>query len=189
MVVQQDGPPIRRATTACSRWCSQTKYSARPHLGTRRRAYSTRAGTSVVTPPEVTPASRLESPVAGRVSMRGGTPGARLAARARTGNPPRRRVMTDMTTLDDAASLGAKEHGLTVISTLRADGTIQSSVVNAGVMRHPLAEQTVLAFVSYGRVKLANLRVRPQLSGCDCCCVRRSQRPAVAMTTGRNTTR
>ena len=69
-----------------------------------------------------------------------------------------------MTTLDDAAQLGAKEQGLAVISTLRADGTIQSSVVNAGVMRHPLVERPVLAFVSYGKVKLANLRTRPQLT-------------------------
>jgi PPOX class probable F420-dependent enzyme len=69
-----------------------------------------------------------------------------------------------MTTLDDAAQLGAKEQGLAVISTLRADGTIQSSVVNSGVMRHPLVEQSVLAFVSYGKVKLANLRARPQLT-------------------------
>ena len=69
-----------------------------------------------------------------------------------------------MTTLDDAAQLGAKEQGLAVISTLRADGTIQSSVVNAGVMRHPLVEQRVLGFVTYGKVKLANLRVRPHLT-------------------------
>jgi PPOX class probable F420-dependent enzyme len=69
-----------------------------------------------------------------------------------------------MTTLDDAARLGAKEQGLAVISTLRADGTIQSSVVNAGVMRHPLVDHPVLTFVSYGKVKLANLRARPQLS-------------------------
>ena len=69
-----------------------------------------------------------------------------------------------MTTLDDAAQLGAKEHGLAVISTSRADGTIQSSLVNAGVMRHPLVEQSVLAFVTYGKVKLANLRARPQLT-------------------------
>jgi PPOX class probable F420-dependent enzyme len=67
-----------------------------------------------------------------------------------------------MTTLDDVAQLGAREQGLAVISTLRADGTIQSSLVNAGVMRHPLAEHQVLAFVTYGKVKLANLRVRPQ---------------------------
>jgi len=51
-----------------------------------------------------------------------------------------------------------------VISTLRADGTIHSSVVNAGVMRHPLVEHPVLGFVTYGKVKLANLRVRPQLT-------------------------
>jgi PPOX class probable F420-dependent enzyme len=69
-----------------------------------------------------------------------------------------------MTTLEDAAQLGAKESGLAVISTLRADGTIQSSVVNSGVMRHPLVGQPVLAFVSYGKVKLANLRARPQLT-------------------------
>jgi len=69
-----------------------------------------------------------------------------------------------MTTLEDAARLGVKEQGLAVISTLRADGTIQSSVVNAGAMRHPLIEHSVLAFVSYGKVKLANLRARPQLT-------------------------
>jgi PPOX class probable F420-dependent enzyme len=69
-----------------------------------------------------------------------------------------------MTTLDDVAMLGAKEKGLAVISTLRADATIQTSLVNAGVMAHPLAEGQVLAFVTYGRVKLANLRVRPQLT-------------------------
>jgi PPOX class probable F420-dependent enzyme len=69
-----------------------------------------------------------------------------------------------MTTLDDAVELGAREHGLAVISTLRADGTIHSSVVNAGVMRHPLVEHPVLGFVTYGKVKLANLRARPQLT-------------------------
>jgi PPOX class probable F420-dependent enzyme len=69
-----------------------------------------------------------------------------------------------MTTLDDAGELGAREHGLAVISTLRADGTIHSSVVNAGVMRHPLVEHPVLGFVTYGKVKLANLRARPQLT-------------------------
>jgi len=69
-----------------------------------------------------------------------------------------------MTTLDDAGELVAREHGLAVISTLRANGSIQSSVVNAGVMRHPLVEHPVLGFVTYGKVKLANLRARPQLT-------------------------
>jgi hypothetical protein len=76
-----------------------------------------------------------------------------------------------MTTLDDAAQLGAKERGHAVISTLRGDCTISSSVVNVGVMTHPLVDQRVLGFVTYGWVKLANLRVRPKLtatfrSGC-----------------------
>ena len=69
-----------------------------------------------------------------------------------------------MATLADVAALGASESGLAVISTLRADLTIQSSVVNAGVMRHPLRDIEVVAFVTYGRVKLANLRERPQLT-------------------------
>lgn len=69
-----------------------------------------------------------------------------------------------MPTLDDVAELGREEQGLAVISTLRADDTIQSSLVNAGVMPHPLTGQPVLAFVTYGRVKLANLRDRPQLT-------------------------
>jgi PPOX class probable F420-dependent enzyme len=69
-----------------------------------------------------------------------------------------------MTTLQDAAALARDEHGLVVVSTLRADGTIQSSLVNAGVLPHPTTGETVLAFATYGRVKLANLRVRPQLA-------------------------
>jgi PPOX class probable F420-dependent enzyme len=69
-----------------------------------------------------------------------------------------------MTTFEDAVALGRGEQGLAVVSTLRADGTIQSSLVNAGAMAHPRTGETVLAFVTYGKVKLANLRVRPQLS-------------------------
>ena len=42
-----------------------------------------------------------------------------------------------MTTLDDAVALAADESGLAVVSTLRADGTIQASLVNAGKMPHP----------------------------------------------------
>jgi PPOX class probable F420-dependent enzyme len=67
-------------------------------------------------------------------------------------------------TLAEAAALGREEHGLIVISTLRADGTIQSSVVNSGVFTHPVTGEQVLALVTYGRVKLANLRARPQVT-------------------------
>ncbi len=69
-----------------------------------------------------------------------------------------------MTTLDDVAALGAAEQGLAVISTARADGSIQSSLVNAGVTPHPSTDQPMLAFVTYGKVKIANLRARPDMS-------------------------
>lgn len=69
-----------------------------------------------------------------------------------------------MTTLDEAVALAQQESGLTVVSTLRADNTIQASLVNAGVLAHPESGNSVLAFVTYGRVKLANLRARPQLA-------------------------
>jgi PPOX class probable F420-dependent enzyme len=69
-----------------------------------------------------------------------------------------------VTTLAEAADLGRRENGLAVISTSRADGTIQSSVVNAGVLAHPLTGEEVLGFVTYGKVKLANLRQRPHLA-------------------------
>lgn len=69
-----------------------------------------------------------------------------------------------MTTLDEAVALARAESGLAVVSTLRADTTIQASLVNAGVMPHPETGSAVLAFVTYGRVKLANLRARPQLA-------------------------
>ena len=69
-----------------------------------------------------------------------------------------------MTTLQEAAALARDEHGLAMVSTLRADGSIQSSLVNAGVLPHPVTGEPGLAFVTYGRVKLANLRVRPQVT-------------------------
>ncbi|MDX6262406.1 MAG: hypothetical protein QOH84_4094 [Kribbellaceae bacterium] len=69
-----------------------------------------------------------------------------------------------MTTLAEAVALASEDQGLAVVSTLRADQTIQSSLVNAGVLDHPATGEPVLAFVTYGKVKLANLRVRPQLS-------------------------
>ena len=72
--------------------------------------------------------------------------------------------MKAMTTLSDAAAIGARDRFLAVISTARADGTIQSSVVNAGVLADPRTGQQVVAFVTYGPAKLAHLRVRPQVT-------------------------
>lgn len=69
-----------------------------------------------------------------------------------------------MTTLQEAVSLAGADSGLAVVSTLRADQTIQASLVNAGVLPHPATAEAVLGFVTYGRVKLDNLRARPQLA-------------------------
>jgi PPOX class probable F420-dependent enzyme len=69
-----------------------------------------------------------------------------------------------MITLEQAAGLARNERGLVIISTLRADGTIQSSLVNAGLLDHPATGETVLGLVTAGAVKLANLRTRPQLT-------------------------
>jgi PPOX class probable F420-dependent enzyme len=44
---------------------------------------------------------------------------------------------------------------------VRADGTPHSSLVNAGLLGHPLTGQPVVGYVTYGRVKLRALRARP----------------------------
>ena len=51
-----------------------------------------------------------------------------------------------------------------MVSTIRADGTVQASLVNVGLLPHPATGEPVLAFTTYGKVKLANLRARPQLA-------------------------
>jgi PPOX class probable F420-dependent enzyme len=67
-------------------------------------------------------------------------------------------------TLDDVVDLARRDHFLAVVSTLRPDATIQSSVVNAGVLTHPVSGQDVVGLVTYGPTKLANLRGRPQIA-------------------------
>ena len=70
-----------------------------------------------------------------------------------------------MTDLADFSRLVAREHGLCVVSTLRPDGTIQASVVNAGVLDHPVTGRPVVGLVAQGGSrKLANLRARPQVT-------------------------
>jgi PPOX class probable F420-dependent enzyme len=69
-----------------------------------------------------------------------------------------------MTTLDEAAALAKGESGLAVVSTVRADGTVQASLVNVGLLAHPATGEPALGFTTYGKVKLANLRARPQLA-------------------------
>jgi len=68
-----------------------------------------------------------------------------------------------MATIDDVRRLVALDHGLASLSTLRSDGHVQSTVVNAGVVDHPVTRQPVVAFVGRpGTAKLRHLRTRPQ---------------------------
>jgi PPOX class probable F420-dependent enzyme len=64
--------------------------------------------------------------------------------------------------IEDFRKLVAGDHGLVVVSATRADGTISSTVVNAGVLPHPLTGEAVVAMVAMGGTrKLANWRERP----------------------------
>jgi PPOX class probable F420-dependent enzyme len=63
------------------------------------------------------------------------------------------------------AELVPQDHGLCVVSTLRRDGSVQSSVVNAGVLRHPVTDAPVVGLVAAGGTrKLRNLRADPRLT-------------------------
>jgi PPOX class probable F420-dependent enzyme len=67
-----------------------------------------------------------------------------------------------MAQLEDFIRLAASESGLVVVAATRADGTVQASVVNAGVMPHPGDGAPVVALVARGdALKLRLLRARP----------------------------
>jgi PPOX class probable F420-dependent enzyme len=62
-----------------------------------------------------------------------------------------------MTTLADFAETAAADHNYCVVATTRRDGSMQASVVSAGVM------DDAVVFVAVGGArKLANLRRRPR---------------------------
>jgi PPOX class probable F420-dependent enzyme len=64
--------------------------------------------------------------------------------------------------LDDIERIAGGDGYLAVVATTRADGTVQASVVNAGIVAHPVSDERVVAFVTYGKAKLSNLRARPR---------------------------
>jgi hypothetical protein len=67
-----------------------------------------------------------------------------------------------MASIEDFSRLVAGDHGLVVVSASRANGTISSSVVNAGVLPHPVTGETVVGMVVRGGTrKLAYWRERP----------------------------
>ena len=64
-----------------------------------------------------------------------------------------------MPDLSSFADLVPLDHGLCVMSTLQADGSIQFTVVNAGVMPDPrTGDQCVALVAAGGRRKLVHLR-------------------------------
>jgi hypothetical protein len=64
--------------------------------------------------------------------------------------------------IEDFRKLVSGDHGLVVVSATRGDGTISSSVVNAGVLSHPVSGETVVGMVVRGGTKkLAYWRERP----------------------------
>jgi hypothetical protein len=52
--------------------------------------------------------------------------------------------------LDLVRQLAAAEVGLAIVSIIRADNTVHSSLVNAGVFAHPANGEPVVAFVARG---------------------------------------
>jgi PPOX class probable F420-dependent enzyme len=68
--------------------------------------------------------------------------------------------MTEIAAFTELISL---DKGLCVLSTLRRDGSIQSSLVNAGVLPHPFTGDPVVGLVAIGgSLKLRHLRADPR---------------------------
>jgi PPOX class probable F420-dependent enzyme len=53
--------------------------------------------------------------------------------------------------------LVAADHGLAVVSVARPDGRVQSSVVNAGVLDHPISGEPVVGLVARGDARKVQL--------------------------------
>jgi PPOX class probable F420-dependent enzyme len=67
-----------------------------------------------------------------------------------------------MADLQGLARISLADHGLVVISTARVDGSVQSSLVNAGVLTHPVTGGAVVGAVLRGDShKVRHLRARP----------------------------
>jgi PPOX class probable F420-dependent enzyme len=70
--------------------------------------------------------------------------------------------MTDLTPFEALVPL---DNGLVVVVSRRADKTPQTSVVNAGVLPHPVTGERVVGLVAAGGTrKLANLRADPTIA-------------------------
>jgi PPOX class probable F420-dependent enzyme len=64
-----------------------------------------------------------------------------------------------MTTIEQVRDLAGRDHGLAVVVTQRRDRSPHATVVNAGVLDHPITGDAVVGFVVRGgTVKQHNLR-------------------------------
>jgi len=67
--------------------------------------------------------------------------------------------------MDAFRALVAEDNGLAVVSIARPGGSVQSSVVNAGVLEHPTTGESVVGLVAMGgSAKLRLLRRNPRAS-------------------------
>jgi PPOX class probable F420-dependent enzyme len=67
--------------------------------------------------------------------------------------------------LERARELSSHESGLAVVIAQRKDGSPYASVVNSGVVDHPVAGGPVVGFVTRGGTKkLPNLRLHPRVT-------------------------
>jgi PPOX class probable F420-dependent enzyme len=70
-----------------------------------------------------------------------------------------------MADLADFEALVPADHGLVVLTVIGPDGRMRPSVVNAGVINHPITGARVVAVVIHGQArKLVHLRARPRAS-------------------------
>ncbi len=67
--------------------------------------------------------------------------------------------------LAEFEALVPRDHGLVVMTVIGPDGRMRPSVVNAGVIGHPITGSKVVAVVIHGSArKLAHLRATPRAS-------------------------
>lgn len=76
--------------------------------------------------------------------------------------PGARRAEDAVVDLQLVWRLAAADHGLAIVCATRADGTIQASLVNAGITGDPRDGRDLIGFVARGdAVKLRHFRQRP----------------------------
>lgn len=70
-----------------------------------------------------------------------------------------------MASLADFEAMVPRENGFAVLTVIGPDGRMRPSVVNVGVLGHPVTGERVVGAVILGRArKLAHLRARPRAS-------------------------